>query len=39
MDGSHHSHDDQVDAWSQAMNWLRSRQSRRARTWSSFKQR
>jgi predicted phage terminase large subunit-like protein len=38
MDGSHHSHDDQVDAWSQAMNWLRSRQSRRARTWSSFKQ-
>ena len=39
MDGSHNSHDDQVDAWSQAMNWLRSRQSRRARTWSSFKQR
>ncbi len=39
MDGSHQSHDDQVDAWSQAMNWLRSRQSRRARTWSSFKQR
>lgn len=38
MDGSHQSHDDQVDAWSQAMNWLRSRQSRRARTWSSFKQ-
>jgi predicted phage terminase large subunit-like protein len=38
MDGSHHSHDDQVDAWSQAMNWLRSRQSRRSRTWSSFKQ-
>jgi predicted phage terminase large subunit-like protein len=38
MDGSHHSHDDQVDAWSQAMNWLRSRQTRRARTWSSFKQ-
>ena len=38
MDGSHSSHDDQVDAWSQAMNWLRSRQSRRARTWSSFKQ-
>lgn len=37
MDGSHSSHDDQVDAWSQAMNWLRSRQSRRARTWSSFK--
>ena len=39
MDGSHQSHDDQVDAWSQCMNWLRSRQSRRARTWSSFKQR
>ena len=39
MDGSHQSHDDQVDSWSQAMNWLRSRQSRRARTWSSFKQR
>ena len=38
MDGSHNSHDDQVDSWSQAMNWLRSRQSRRARTWSSFKQ-
>ena len=38
MDGSHNSHDDQVDAWSQAMNWLRSRQSRRARTWSSFRQ-
>lgn len=39
MDGTHRGHDDQVDAWSQAMNWLRSRQSRRARTWSSFKQR
>ena len=39
MDGSHNSHDDQVDAWSQCMNWLRSRQSRKARTWSSFKQR
>jgi predicted phage terminase large subunit-like protein len=38
MDGTHQSHDDQVDAWSQAINWLRSRQSRRARTWSSFKQ-
>jgi predicted phage terminase large subunit-like protein len=38
MDGSHQSHDDQVDAWSQTMNWLRARQSRRARTWSSFKQ-
>ena len=38
MDGTHNSHDDQVDAWSQAMNWLRSRQSRRSRTWSSFKQ-
>ena len=37
MDGSHNSHDDQVDAWSQTMNWLRSRQSRKARTWSSFK--
>lgn len=38
LDGSHHSHDDQVDAWSQAMNWLRSRQTGRARVWSSFKQ-
>jgi predicted phage terminase large subunit-like protein len=38
MDGTHQSHDDQVDAWSQCMNWLRSRQSRRSRTWSSFKQ-
>jgi predicted phage terminase large subunit-like protein len=38
LDGSHGSHDDQVDAWSQAMNWLRSRQTGRARVWSSFKQ-
>jgi len=30
-------HDDDVDAWSQAMNWLRSRQQRPARTFSSFK--
>jgi predicted phage terminase large subunit-like protein len=37
VDGSHDSHDDQVDAWSQCMNWLRSRQTARARTWSSFK--
>lgn len=29
-------YDDQVDAWSQAMNWLRSRTIRRPRTWSSF---
>lgn len=29
--------DDDVDAWSQAMNWLRSRQTLPARTWSSFK--
>ena len=27
VDGSHGSHDDQVDAWSQCMNWLRSRQA------------
>jgi predicted phage terminase large subunit-like protein len=39
VDGSHDSHDDQVDAWSQCMNWLRSRQTRPARTWSSFKNR
>lgn len=39
LDGSHDCHDDQVDAWSQAMNWLRSRQTAPARTWSSFKQR
>ena len=37
VDGSHDSHDDQVDAWSQCMNWLRSRQAGQARTWSSFK--
>ncbi len=30
-------HDDDVDAWSQAMNWLRSRPTGRARTWSSFR--
>lgn len=30
-------HDDDVDAWSQAMNWLRSRSVSRSRTWSSFK--
>ena len=37
VDGSHDSHDDQVDAWSQCMNWLRSRQVSPARTYSSFK--
>ena len=37
LDGSHESHDDQVDAWSQCMNWLRKRQTRSARAWSSFK--
>ena len=31
--------DDDVDAWSQCMNWLRSRTSSQARTWSSFKSR
>ena len=31
--------DDDVDAWSQAMNWLRTRTVQRARTWSSFKNR
>jgi len=30
-------HDDDVDAWSQCMNWLRARSSTPARTWSSFK--
>lgn len=39
VDGTHDSHDDQVDAWSQAMNWLRSRQAPRSRTLSSFKSR
>lgn len=29
-------HDDDVDAWSQAMNWLRSRTVSRSRTFSSF---
>lgn len=29
--------DDDVDAWSQCMNWLRSRTTAPARTWSSFK--
>jgi predicted phage terminase large subunit-like protein len=37
IDGSHDCHDDQVDAWSQCMNWLRARQTQPARTWSSFK--
>lgn len=37
VDGSHDSHDDQVDAWSQCMNWLRSRQTAPMKTWSSFK--
>ena len=37
VDGSHDSHDDQVDAWSQCINWLRLRQTAPARTWSSFK--
>jgi predicted phage terminase large subunit-like protein len=31
--------DDDVDAWSQCMNWLRSRPSQPARTWSSFRNR
>jgi len=39
IDGSHDCHDDQVDAWSQTMNWLRSRQTAPARTWSAFKAR
>ena len=30
--------DDDVDAWSQCMNWLRSRTAAPSRTWSSFKQ-
>ena len=30
-------YDDDVDAWSQCMNWLRSRSAAPARTWSSFK--
>lgn len=30
-------YDDDVDAWSQCMNWLRSRSIQPARTWSSFK--
>ena len=29
--------DDQVDSWSQCMNWLRTRSHRGARTWSSFR--
>lgn len=33
------SHDDDVDAWSQCQNWLRSRQTAPSRTWSSFRQR
>jgi predicted phage terminase large subunit-like protein len=37
IDGSHDTHDDQVDAWSQCMNWLRARQTAPARTWSSFR--
>lgn len=39
LDGSHDSHDDQVDAWSQTMNWLRERQAPPARTLSSFRSR
>jgi predicted phage terminase large subunit-like protein len=31
--------DDDVDAWSQCMNWLRSRQPGHARTWSSLRKR
>ncbi len=31
--------DDDVDAFSQAINWIRSRPQGRSRTWSSFKQR
>jgi predicted phage terminase large subunit-like protein len=30
-------HDDDIDAWSQAINWLRMRQAKPARTLSSFK--
>ena len=30
LDGKHTSHDDQVDAWSMAMNWLRTKGSRPA---------
>jgi predicted phage terminase large subunit-like protein len=37
LDGSHDSHDDQVDAWSQCMNWLRRKQHPPGRTWSSFR--
>jgi phage terminase large subunit-like protein len=33
MDGTHAGHDDKVDAWSQAMNWLRARGSRKASMW------
>lgn len=29
--------DDDVDAWSQAMNWIRARPQAQSRTWSSFK--
>lgn len=36
LDGSHDSHDDQVDAWSQTMNWLRERQVAPARTLSAL---
>lgn len=38
VDGSHGSHDDQVDAWSQAINYLRQRAGGKARGWSAFKQ-
>jgi len=31
VDSTHDSHDDQVDAWSQAMNWLRRKQTTKAR--------
>lgn len=37
LDGSHASHDDQVDAWSQCMNWLKRRSTRGGRAFSSFK--
>lgn len=37
LDGSHDSHDDQVDAWSQTMNWLRERQAPPSRTLSSLR--
>ena len=37
LDGSHGSHDDQVDSWSMAMNWLRAKQSQPMRTSSAVR--